>query len=86
MKNNNNQNNKFVLEGLCLKCFYLNYESNRESFSCAKYEIKLDGIVESCPAFMAISEGLGQLIAKMKEQGELPEWVGSKYHIKQKEF
>ena len=56
--------------------FYLNYENNGESFACAKYNFTLNGVVEDCPEFMPISEGLGQLIAKMKSEGELPEWIG----------
>jgi len=68
--------NRIVLEGLCLKCFYLNFEENGEKFVCANYKIELDGLVDSCPGFMVISEGLSEMIRKMKSNGELPEWVG----------
>jgi len=72
---NRTQLDRIILSGLCLKCFYLDYEQMDNSFICAKYNAKLDGMVESCPGFMPISEGLDKLIAKMKADNELPEWV-----------
>ena len=48
----------FVLEGLCLQCFYLIYSIEQDTFECDKFRMKLDGKVESCPGFMPIAEGL----------------------------
>ncbi len=67
---------RLVLQGLCLKCFYSYFIEEIDSFACAKYNINLDGKVRTCPGFKPISEGLDELIVKMKAQGELPEWVG----------
>ena len=67
---NGQELNNLVLEGLCLSCFYLNFGDKGGFFICAKYKISLDGIVESCPGFRPISEGLDELIAKMIQQGE----------------
>jgi len=75
MKNNNGVN-QHVLQGLCLKCFYLIYDVEQDMFECDKFHMKLDGKVESCPGYMVISEGLNEMIIKMKANGELPEWVG----------
>jgi len=68
--------NRLVLQGLCLSCFYLNFGDKGESFVCAKYQIRLDGIVKDCPGFKPISEGLDELIARMQEKGELLQWAG----------
>lgn len=64
-----------VVKGKCLTCFYLTFRNNGESFVCAKYDFEPKGAVESCPGFRPISEGLDELITKMKAKGELPEWV-----------
>lgn len=66
---NRTQLDRIILNGLCLKCFYLDYEQMDNSFICAKYKTRLDGKVESCPGFMAISEGLDQLKKESKKMG-----------------
>jgi hypothetical protein len=62
---NNPDNNKLGLQGKCLKCFYLGWNTDKTEFECMKYRIVIDGIVESCPSFMPIGEGLEPLIADM---------------------
>lgn len=75
MSNNKDQIKELVLKGLCIKCFYLTFSEDRERLYCDKYKITLEGIVESCGGFMSISEGLDELITRMKANGELPVWV-----------
>jgi hypothetical protein len=75
MSNSNDQIKGFVLEGLCLKCFYSTLSEDRERFYCDKFKIRLEGVVERCGEYMPISEGLDQLIARMKANGELPESI-----------
>lgn len=65
-----------VVRGKCLTCFYLNFIDRGESFVCTKYNFEPKGAVESCPGFKPIAEGLDELIAKMKAQGEWLEGVG----------
>ena len=72
----NKQDRTQVVKGKCLTCFYLTFRNNGESFICAKYNFEPVGAVESCPGFRPIAEGLTEIIAKMKEKGELPEWIG----------
>jgi len=74
--NNSSQYNNPVLDGICLKCFHLIYSVDQKRFECDKYRMILSGKVQRCPGFLPISEGVDQLIAKMKAQGEIPEWVG----------
>jgi len=69
MKNKQRELNRTILEDICLKCFYLNYEEDEDTFVCDKYRIGLDGILENCPGFTSISEGLNELIMKMKAEG-----------------
>lgn len=73
--NNKIDLNRIVLEELCIRCFYLIYSLEQDTFECDKYRIKLDGKVESCPGFMPIAEGLDQLITKMKANDDLPESI-----------
>jgi hypothetical protein len=77
MSNNKDQIKEVVLNGLCIKCFYLTFSEDREGVDCDKYKITLEGIVESCGGFMSTSEGLDELITRMKANGELSEWVGN---------
>jgi hypothetical protein len=77
MSNNSDQIKELVLNGLCLRCFYLTFSDNRERLYCDKYKITLEGIVEKCGGYMSISEGLDELITRMKANGELPEWMGA---------
>lgn len=72
---NNNQDKTQVVNGKCLTCCYLTFRDRGESFVCAKYEFEPKGAVESCPGFRPISQGLAELVASMKAQRELPEWV-----------
>lgn len=68
---------KAVLEGVCKGCNHLlpvrddieRYEFN--GLWCAAFKKKLEAKIESCPGLKPISEGLSEIIAKMKEQGEL---------------
>jgi len=73
---------KLVLEGRCKSCFHLWFVNsdmdNRcfKGFWCQTFKKKLSNKIENCQGFLSNSEGLDQLIAKMKAEGELPEWVG----------
>ncbi|MGB7292427.1 MAG: hypothetical protein WBD99_09665 [Thermodesulfobacteriota bacterium] len=75
MNNNSDQIKELVLQGLCIKCFYLTFSEDRERLNCDKYKITLEGIVESCGGYISISEGLEELIIRMKANGELREWI-----------
>lgn len=64
-----------VVKGKCLTCFYLTFKNGGECFVCAKYNFEPRGAVESCPGCRPISEGLVELVDRMKAKEELPEWV-----------
>jgi hypothetical protein len=78
----NGQDKAQVVKGKCLTCFYLTFRNNGESFVCAKYNFELKGAVERCPGFKPIAEGLSELIARMKAQRELPQWVMNQVEVK----
>ncbi len=68
---NNNQDKTRVVKGKCLMCFYITIDNNGDSLVCARYGFEPKCLVESCPGFKPVSEGLHEVIVKMKEQGEL---------------
>ena len=72
---NNLEARRFVLEGLCPKCYYLTLSEDRERLCCDKYKITPKGIVEKCWGYMTVSEGYDELISRMKANGELSEWI-----------
>lgn len=76
MNNKNDQAKELVLKGLCIKCFYLTFSEDRELLYCDKYKITPEGIVESCGGFLGTSDGLEELITRMKANGELSEHLG----------
>jgi archaellum biogenesis ATPase FlaH len=54
---------------------------DRERLYCDKYKIPLESIVETCRGYMSISEGLDQLIIRMRANGELPEGIEDERHV-----